>query len=206
MLEDDSPVGQNRGRSSHVVRFLLVLVLAPGLCARIATADVRQPDGYRMELYDDTVPMALDGAGTITAVELKALRDSDDAVVIDVIPEHRRPRVLPENQIWYPVEHKGVAGAIWLPDTGYGVLSDITENYFKHHLSIATGGDMDRHVAFYCRTDCWMSWNAAKRALSYGYTNVHWFRNGIDDWFFEDYDIEVLTPAEGQRQAETLEN
>lgn len=206
MLEDDNPTGHNRVRGGHVGRFLLVLVLAPGLCASIATADVGQPDGYRMELYDDTVPTALDGAGTITAVELKALRDSDDAVVIDVIPQHRRPRVLPENQIWYPVEHEGVAGAIWLPDTGYGVLSDITEHYFKHNMSVATGGDKGRHVVFYCRTDCWMSWNAAKRALSYGYTKVHWFRNGIDEWFFEGYDVEVLTPAEGQRQAQTLED
>jgi rhodanese-related sulfurtransferase len=47
-----------------------------------------------------------------------------------------------------------------------------------------------------------MSWNAAKRALSYGYTNVYWFYNGIDDWFFENYDFEVLTPAQGQRQVE----
>jgi rhodanese-related sulfurtransferase len=27
-----------------------------------------------------------------------------------------------------------------------------------------------------------MSWNAAKRALEYGYTNVMWFRDGTDGW------------------------
>ena len=27
-----------------------------------------------------------------------------------------------------------------------------------------------------------MSWNAAKRALTYGYTNVSWFPDGTDGW------------------------
>jgi hypothetical protein len=30
----------------------------------------------------------------------------------------------------------------------------------------------------YCQADCWMSWNAAKRVLSYGYPNVVWY----PDW------------------------
>ncbi len=205
MLKDDDSARYDRVRGSQLGRWLSIFALALNFCVDTALAEVSQPDGYRMEFYDAEVPAALDGAGTITAVELKQLQDSAGAVVVDVIPEHRRPGVLPENQIWFPVDHKGVPGAIWLPDTGYGVLSDITEKYFKHHLSAATGGDKDRHVVFYCRTDCWMSWNAAKRALGYGYSNVHWFRNGIDDWFFEGYEFEVLTPAEGQRQARAAE-
>jgi len=205
MLKDDNLTGYDRIRSSQRGRSLSILALTLGLCAGTAFAEVRQPDGYRMEFYDAEVPIALDGAGTITAVELKDLRAGEGAVVVDVIPEHRRPEILPENQIWFPVDHKGVPGAIWLPDTGYGVLSDTTEKYFKHHLSSATGDNKDHHVVFYCRTDCWMSWNAAKRALAYGYTNVHWFRNGIDDWVFEGYGFEVLTPAEGRRQAPALE-
>ena len=27
-----------------------------------------------------------------------------------------------------------------------------------------------------------MSWNAAKRAISYGYSNVHWYPEGTDGW------------------------
>jgi rhodanese-related sulfurtransferase len=27
-----------------------------------------------------------------------------------------------------------------------------------------------------------MSWNAAKQALSYGYTNVAWYPEGTDGW------------------------
>ena len=64
-----------------------------------------------------------------------------------------------------------------------------------------TRGNKSHPVIFYCRSDCWMSWNAAKRALSFGYTKVYWFAEGIDGWLFEEYDTEVLTPAAGQRQA-----
>ena len=185
---------------------LLLLAVLLVFCSSIAFAEVEQPDGYRLEFYHDKVPAELDGASTITAVEVKRLQEFATTVVVDVIPESRIPNVLPEGQIWLPVEHKGVPGAIWLPDTGYGVLSDITEKYFNRHLYVATNGNKNHAVVFYCRSDCWMSWNAAKRALSHGYVNVYWFPGGVEDWLFEDYDFEVLTPAEGQRQAEIPDN
>jgi len=177
------------------------------LCVVVITqpvwaGDVEQPVGYRMELYDDIVPDALDGATRVTAIDVKALQASRNALVVDVIPQHRRPDFLPENQIWIPVPHKGIPGALWLPDVGFGALSDVTEHYLKSHLKKATDANKDHPVIFYCRTDCWMSWNAAKRALSYGYTDVYWFADGIDDWFFEDFEFAILQPAEGQRQAD----
>ncbi|WP_404942704.1 rhodanese-like domain-containing protein, partial [Pseudomonas poae] len=35
---------------------------------------------------------------------------------------------------------------------------------------------------FYCRSDCWLSWNAVKRAANLGYTSVYWYRDGLDAW------------------------
>ena len=189
------------------MRHLLpVYAIALNCLASIVLADISQPDGYRMELYDDKVPDSLDGASTVTAVEVKRLQDSIAAVVVDVIPQHSRPKALPENQVWSPVPHRGIPEAVWLPDTGYGVLSEITEKYFKQNLNVVTNGDRNHPVIFYCRANCWMSWNAAKRALSYGYTDVYWFSDGIDDWIFEGFETEILTPAKGQRQAETSTN
>lgn len=183
------------GGHTYIVTVVLLLL------SLYVRAEVPQPSGYRMELYDDLVPEALDGAKTITAVQLKALQETSEVVVIDVIPQHRRPDFLPENQIWIPVSHKGVPGAVWLPDTGFGALSETTEAYFTKHLNLATHGKISLPMVFYCRSDCWMSWNAAKRALSYGYTDVYWFFDGVDDWFFEGFEFAVLTPAPGQRQA-----
>lgn len=167
----------------------------------IAAMAVEEPTGYRTELYDDVVPQTLSGAERVTALDVQSLQAEENAVVIDVIPEHRRPAELPEGQLWIPVKHKGVPGAVWLPDVGFGVLSEVTERYFKHHLKNATNGDLSRPLVFYCRADCWMSWNAAKRALTYGYRNIYWFADGIDDWFFEGFEFEILKPAAGQRQA-----
>lgn len=161
---------------------------------------IEEPEGYRTELYDDVVPDTLQGATRVSAVDVKRLMQESDALVVDVIPEHRRPDFLPEGQLWIPVPHKGLPGALWLPDVGFGVLSEVTEKYFTTHLQSATGGDLNHPVVFYCRQDCWMSWNAAKRALTYGYTQVYWFADGVDDWEFEDFEFENLIAAPGERQ------
>lgn len=174
------------------------VLLSPSVIA----ANIPQPDGYRLELYDDLVPDGLDGATTVSGLQIKDLQQSVDIVIVDVIPEHRKPDFLPENQMWFPVPHRGLVGALWLPDVGFGVLSEVTENYFKKHLLAATNADLETPLVFYCRANCWMSWNAAKRALSFGYRRVYWYTDGIEDWDFEGFDFAVLQPAEGKRQAD----
>lgn len=196
LLAPQSPASLSRS-PDMAPRLLLLSLALFCLCVHA----VEEPEGYRMERYDDLVPDTLQGATRVNALDILALQSERPVAIIDVIPEHRRPDFLPEGQLWIPVPHKGLAGALWLPDVGYGVLSETTEAYFKHHLEQATGGDSDHALVFYCRIDCWMSWNAAKRALSYGYSSVYWFADGIEDWSFEDLPMEVLAPAEGQRQA-----
>ena len=61
-------------------------------------------------------------------------------------------------------------------------------------LAHASGGDHSRLLVLYCLADCWMSWNAAKRALSYGYTNVAWYPEGTDGWSFADLPLEETKP------------
>ena len=56
------------------------------------------------------------------------------------------------------------------------VFADI--DYWSGCLS----GDKAALLVIYCLADCWMSWNAAKRALAYGYTNVAWYPDGTDGW------------------------
>lgn len=49
-------------------------------------------------------------------------------------------------------------------------------------LARATKGDRSAPVVIFCRSDCWMSWNAARRAVALGYAGVHWFPGGIEEW------------------------
>jgi PQQ-dependent catabolism-associated CXXCW motif protein len=160
---------------------------------------VDEPSGYRLDMYDDQVPETLSGATRVTAKDVAILQSEKNALIVDVIPAHVKPEQLPEGQLWFPVAHTGVAGALWLPDVGYGALSKTTTDYFKYHLEKNTAGNTDHPLVFYCRINCWMSWNAAKRALSFGYTQVYWFADGIEDWLYEGYETEELKAAPGQR-------
>ena len=201
-------------RSGRCWRLAPISLLVLSCAIGGSEAAIEQPEGYRLHEfyligrvlghYDARVPDRLDGARSVTAAEVKRLQSERDAVVIDVIPAQRRPAGLPENQIWMPLAHRGVPGGIWLPDVGYGVLSATTEDYFRSNLEAATHGNRDHPVVFYCRANCWMSWNAAKRALGYGFTNVYWFYDGVDGWLLEDYDFEILQPQPGLRQPEII--
>jgi rhodanese-related sulfurtransferase len=39
-----------------------------------------------------------------------------------------------------------------------------------------------------------MSWNAAKRVLTYGYSNVAWYPEGTDGWTFYDLPVAESQP------------
>lgn len=178
---------------------LCTALALPGFAGdALADHGVPEPDAYRADDYDAPVPHTLAGAETVTALDVAKLVERG-AIVVDVVPAHRAPSALPEGQLWLPPPHEGIPGALWLPDTGFGTLDPLTERYFLEHLERASGGHRDRPLVFYCRIDCWMSWNAARRALEAGYTNVHWFRDGIDDWRFEGFETEALAPAPGER-------
>jgi PQQ-dependent catabolism-associated CXXCW motif protein len=49
-------------------------------------------------------------------------------------------------------------------------------------------------LVLYCLANCWMSWNAAKRALSLGYSDVAWYPEGTDGWFAALLPLEDATP------------
>jgi hypothetical protein len=54
-----------------------------------------------------------------------------------------------------------------LQQTGRGY-----EDYLSHGLERVSGGNNAALLVIYFQENCWMSWNAAKRVLSYGYPNV----------------------------------
>ena len=51
---------------------------------------------------------------------------------------------------------------------------------FLHQI---TGGQKQVPIVIYCSDPmCWLSYNAALRAIAAGYTNVYWYRGGIAAW------------------------
>jgi PQQ-dependent catabolism-associated CXXCW motif protein len=171
-----------------------VAVIALALFPLAALAEVPEPEGYREDDYRAPVPDTLSGATVVNPEEAYALWQSGDVAFLDVLPRAPKPDKLPEGTIWHEKPRHSIPGALWLPNVGYGAIADVTAAYFRAGLTKATAGDMSHPVLFFCLEDCWMSWNAAKRAMSYGYTHVYWLPEGTDGWTFMDYPTEDLTP------------
>jgi PQQ-dependent catabolism-associated CXXCW motif protein len=149
---------------------------------------------YRMDHYRAPTPETLPGATVLTTEQARALWESRAASFIDVLPQPPRPPNLPAGTIWRQTPRFDIPGSIWLPDTGYGALAPVMETYFEHGLAQASSGDRNHLLVFYCLKDCWMSWNAAKRALSLGYAHVAWYPDGTDGWQASDLPTEVREP------------
>ncbi len=174
------------------------LVLALALIGNIAAdAPPPEPDGYRTDDYRAPTPQTLSGGIVLYTEAAHTLWESGEAVWIDVLPAPRRPATLPASALWMPLPHRDIPGSIWLPDIGHGSLSPEAETYFRDHLAAAAKARQDAAVVFYCLADCWMSWNAAKRAASWGYTRVYWYRDGTDGWEAAKLPMETAEPVPG---------
>lgn len=161
------------------VMLAAALVVGPPARAQDGPAE---PDGYRTESYRAPVPATLRGARVLTTAEAETIWRDKSGVFIDVLPRAPKPANLPAGTVWRDRPHLDIPGSIWLPDTGYGKLAAPTEDYLRRGLIQATGGSNTKLLVIYCQENCWMSWNAAKRALSYGYRNVAWYPDGADGW------------------------
>ncbi|MFA3916375.1 PQQ-dependent catabolism-associated CXXCW motif protein [Ruegeria hyattellae] len=159
---------------------------------------VQEPPDYRMDHYRAPVPDGLTGGTTVGPEEAHELWQEGSADFIDVLPQAPKPANLPEGTIWRDKPRNSIPGAIWLPNVGYGAIADVTAAYFQRGLESATQGDTSRAVVFFCLEDCWMSWNAARRAIEWGYTSVYWFPEGTDGWALWDYPLERVKPQEPQ--------
>jgi len=141
-----------------------------------------EPDGYRMNDYRSPTPASLHGAEVIGTDQACALWHAKSATFVDVLPQAPKPTNLPANTIWREKPRDDIPGSIWLPDTGYGTLAPAMEAYFAAGLARVSDGRKDSTLVFYCLPDCWMSWNAAKRALALGYSHVDWYPEGTEGW------------------------
>lgn len=173
----------------------VTILLLPTLC--LAEEPVAEPRDFRMDHYRAPVPATLANAAVVGPEKAHDLWQIGVAF-IDVLPQAPKPANLPKGTIWRDKPRHSIPGAIWLPNVGYGAIADVTADYFRRGLQQATGGDMGAPILFFCLEDCWMSWNAAKRALEWGYTTVYWFPEGTDGWALWDYPLDRVTPMEPQ--------
>ncbi len=141
-----------------------------------------EPDGYRLDAYHAPTPLTVAGHPPIDTTQARRLWEADAATFIDVVAPVRRPASLPAGTVWSPTPHLDIPGSLWLPDSGRGALNPTLEAWLRTNLARLAAAKPDASLVFYCRADCWMSWNATKRALEWGYHGALWYRDGTDGW------------------------
>ena len=121
---------------------------------------------FRLAFADDYLsPESIEGSTTIDAESLIQLaQEHNNLVVID-------SRIRSDRRQGY------IANSVSLPDTDTNCSS-------LFHL-------IDRKntaTVFYCNgTKCQRSDNAIKTAKECGYTNIYWFRGGLEEWINKQY-------------------
>ncbi len=141
-----------------------------------------EPDDYWTGPINGPVPATITGGTVIGTVELKALLEKSGIVLVEVSNAPRRPENLAPGAPWLPTPHPVIPGSLWIPGPGMGAVPPDVGAFFRDQLASATGSDFDRPIVIYCHERCWLSWNAAKRAIRFGYRRVYWYPDGIEGW------------------------
>lgn len=179
-------------------RLALALCLIAGMVvvakgpAQAQDPAVSEPAGFRAEPYNAPVPATLAGAQVIDTAKALALYDQG-VPFLDAYPRQRRPDNLPEHSVWRPQPHMTIPQSIWLWNTGYERLNRAETARLESGLKQATKGDLAAPFVIFCRANCWMSWNAGKRAVELGYTQVYWYPEGSDGWEAAGRELERAT-------------
>lgn len=115
-------------------------------------------------------PKALDGIQRWdTSTLVQALQRSEMPVVIDAAAAG-------------PM----IPGALNFINSSLAFEDSQTEAHYVErfrHMMQAAAPDMSKPVVFYCASSsCWLSVNAAMRARQLGYSQVIWYRGGLEAW------------------------
>ena len=170
--------------------FCLTLAGLPAV-AQDEAAALFSGDGYRIDRYRSPTPQDIPGARTLdTAALQQLLAGNPPPVLVDVM---RQPWL--HDRFVASEEHRNIPGSLWLANVGDGVLDSRWQDYLVRNLQQASGGDPARALVFYCKSDCWLSWNAGRRAMALGYTRVYWYRDGVDAWQAAGLPLQTASPV-----------
>ena len=174
------------------MRWPALLLLAAFTGPALANPAPPEPDGFRMDDYRAPVPATVRGAAVLHIAAMRDLVARGEAVLIDVLPAPRRPEGIRAETPWLPKPHRSLPGSLWWPDVGRGGLPPSVEARFRQRLQ-EIAGNPPRLAVFFCLADCWMSWNAAKRAAAFGF-RAAWFPDGTDGWEAAGLPLEAVEP------------
>ena len=131
-----------------------------------AQQEVPEPDEYRIDNYRAPVPATLSGARVLTTAEAEAIWRDKQGVFIDVLPRAAKAE---ESSRRHGLARQAAQKHSRQPLAARHRLRKTCRRRSKiisgSGLARASGGNKAALLVIYCQDDCWMSWNAAKRAL-----------------------------------------
>lgn len=148
-----------------------------------------EASGLRISSYRAPVPDTVPGGKTIDLATLIEQRNAG-ALLIDVMGSPGYS-IRPDGTWITAAPHRTIPGAIWLPEIGHGVHLPEIGKYFTDALSSC---QKSRAVVVFCRSDCWMSWNAVQHISGLNFTNILWFPGGVDEWADAALPVEDASP------------
>lgn len=139
-------------------------------------------EGYRASRYRAPVDRSPYPARRIRLSKALQMHQRNRAIFIDVAPVESGYRD-PTTGVWALSQpHTTIAGAVWHPETGRTPPDPVLWHALVRSVLEETGRRPGRPIVVFCRSDCWMGWNAARRLARGGVHNVYWLAEGNDGW------------------------
>ncbi|ACK52091.1 rhodanese [Methylocella silvestris BL2] len=167
---------ETAARSVAAIALGLLLIGAAG-----SPGHVPEPDGLWQGVMRGYTPNSVKGARVLDTAALVRLIEEKNPVLLDVGPADKKPASISPATPWMPA-HRSIPGAVWMPGGGSGTPNPQFSESFRSRVTSLTGGDIERPIVTFCHPECWGSWNAAKRLVGYGYSNVYWYPEGLEGW------------------------
>ncbi len=184
-----------RSRTAFAVLLATLLCLSTLAPARADPVGVPVPEGYRQEHYRAPTPDRVPGGRRIDVAEAATLHADGAALFVDTMGAtlHRAG----DGYAWTinDGEHRTIPGALWLPTLGLGKVPETLEPLYRARLEAEARAVPGRPLLFFCKADCWLSWNAARRATEWGLGPVLWLADGVDGWAEAGLPLEKGRPA-----------
>lgn len=152
--------------------------------ARAQPADEAPFDaaGFRRARYRAPVDRDPAPARVLPLDQALRLRPGHDALFLDVLPAEGARRDPASGQWPGAPAHSTIPGARWFPEVGRGPPDERLWAGFVAAVARVRRRHPRWPLVVFCRADCWMSWNAARRLAQTGLDGVYWLAEGIDGW------------------------
>lgn len=194
----------NASMLRNAVAALAVFALVGGCAGPMKAGAVSEPSspaapfdeaGYRNARYRAPVDHDAAPARAVSLDRALAMAPGAQALFLDVMPAEGGVRDAQTGSWQFSEVHQTIPGAQWHPETGRAPVDPVLWQALEAAVRQARKDRPHLPVVVFCRSDCWMSWNAARRLAVSGFGDVLWLAEGTDGWHAAGRVLEPAVPV-----------